>query len=349
VLDVSTVSRRARRALVAAAAVAVLLAAIASCSSGDDEADEAEGDSAGADSAAATPDGPFASGRRTMTLVDTTRPTDSVPNVLAAEPDRTIEVEVVYPAAGEPGPAPDPTGEPAAPGAAVEDAPPADGSFPLVVFAHGFNGGADFFVGFAERWAREGYVVALPTFPLSRRGIAVVADLANQPGDVSFVIDSLTSLADDDPLAGHVDGEHIAVGGHSLGGATVFGVAYNSCCTDERIDATIPVSGGTLPFEGGDFDWPATPMLLVHGAQDEIVPIAIGDAMFDLTRGPVWYLRPAEADHSGVFLHEPGRLFNEAAIAFLDAELKDDDAALQAIADEVTDSGIAEWRVAPAD
>jgi dienelactone hydrolase len=342
----------ARRFLVLA--LTALLAIAAACTSGDGGGDPAAGgpaERAGADADAgeateSEPQPPFAVGHRTMTLVDASRPTEAVPDVQPATPDRTIEVDVVYPADGDPGRGPDPAAEPGAGGAAVEDAPPADGTFPLVVFGHGFNGDADAFVGFAERWSREGYVVALPTFPLSRAGVGVLADVANQPADVSFVIDSLVELDGDDPLAGHVDGEHIAVGGHSLGAATVFGVAYNSCCIDERVDATIPVAGGSLPYDGGNYDdMPDTPMLLVHGVEDQVVSIGIGDAMYDMAEGPVWYLRPTAADHVTVFAGEPGRLFNDAVIAFLDAQLRGDDAQLDAMADDVAASGAAEWRV----
>jgi dienelactone hydrolase len=349
VFDVTPGTHRCARA--AAAALVLTLAGAGACSSGDDDTADADPGASGApaDPAGqeATPEAPFATGHRTMTLVDAGRPTPAVPDRLPESPDRTIEVDVVYPADGEAGPAP--TGDPATADEAVDDAPPAPGTFPLVVFAHGWNGRADMFLGFAERWAREGYVVALPTFPLSQEGIGVSDDLINQPGDISFVIDELAGLGDDDPLAGRVDVEHVAVGGHSLGSATVFGVAYNSCCIDERIDATIPVSGGSLPFEGGDYeDLPATPMLLVHGAQDPLVPVGAGDAMFEQAEPPVWYLRPTEGDHVSVFSGQPGQLFNDAALAFLDAHLRGDDDALEAMADHVEASGAAEWRTKPA-
>jgi hypothetical protein len=339
-----------RRRLAAPAALAVLglaLAAIAAaCSSGgagsgDGGASAAAGVDATAEDAAGPP---YAVGRREMTLVDSTRPTAAVAaQVLPERPDRTLDVEVLYPAAGEPAP------EGSAEGS-TEGAEPAAGTFPLVVFAHGFDGEGSFFRGFGESWARHGYVVALPTFPLSRHGVDDASDLVNQPGDISFVVDELGSLDRDDPLAGHVDAETLAVGGHSLGSATVFGVGYNSCCVDDRIDAVVAVSGGPAPFPGGTYDGaPPTPMLLVQGGADETVPAAFGDFVFDHPFGPLWYLRPGDATHVGVFFGEPGRLFDRAVVAFLDAELKDDPAALDAVGDDVAASGVADWRVSRTD
>ena len=356
------VTRATRRAAAAVLVAALALLPSVACSDGDGDGreggggdgavtggDEAPGDGgSNTGGSSAADEGPFAVGHRSLTLVDDSRPTDAVPDVLPARPDRTIEVEVVYPTRGDAGP--EPTGEILTPDAAVLDAEPAAGAFPLVVWAHGFNGRGEQGLGIAERWARAGYVVALPTFPLSREGIAISDDLVNQPGDVTFVVDALTGPEPaDDALAGVIDPERLAVGGHSLGAATVFGVAYNSCCIDERIDATITVAGGTLPFEGGTYDEaPPTPMLLVHGEQDQTVPIAAGDAMFELVEAPIWYLRPADADHITVFTGEPGRLFNAAALTFLDTHLRDGDpAALDALGGEITAGGIAGWQVKP--
>ncbi len=333
----STLSRRL-------AALGLGLALAAACASGGGSAGAER--TAGSDTQAGAPTtnpdtvGPFAVGRREMTLVDASRPTPAdAARGLPERPDRTLDVEVLYPAAGTP---------PAADGGgSTQDAEPAAGEFPLVVFAHGFNGEGSFFRSFGDRWARHGYVVALPTFPLSRHGIADADDVVNQPGDISFVVDKLGGLDPDDPLAGHVDAETLAVGGHSLGSATVFGVGYNSCCVDDRIDAVVAVSGGPYPFPDGNYDdAPPTPMLLVHGGADETVATGISDLVFGHPYGPIWYLRPGAATHSGVFLGEPGRLFDEAVVAFLDAELKDDPAALDAIGADVAASGAAEWRVA---
>ena len=340
VVDTTRVLRRTLAGLVCG-----LVLASAACSSGDHGTAGAGGARSEAGDAA-EPTGPFATGRRTLTLVAPSRGTAEVAGVLPARPVRTFVVEVVYPAEGAA------AAEPTAPGAplgSVEDAPPAEGTFPLVVFAHGFNGEGWFFRGYAEGWARAGYVVALPTFPLSRNGIAVSADAANQPRDVSFVIDEIAALGEDDPLAGHVDARRVAVGGHSLGGATVLGATYNSCCADRRVDAVVQVSGGPLPFEGGAYDSTSeTPMLLVHGTADETVPVAVGDAVFDMFDVPIWYLRAEGATHSGVFEGVPGELFDDAVLAFLDAELRGDGEGLDAMAGEVEASGTAEWRVRPA-
>ena len=139
------------------------------------------------------------------------------------------------------------------------------------------------------------------------------------------------------------------MGGHSLGGVTVLGIGYNSCCVDERVDAVVQVSGGPLPFEGGDYETPPpTPMLLVHGTADETVPVGVGNLVFDMFEAPIWYLRIEGATHSGVFGDAAGALFDAAMLGFLDAELRGDAEALDAAATEVEASGIAEWLVRPA-
>lgn len=317
------------------------LAVAAACSSGgDDDAGPRES------APAPAPEPPFAVGRRTMELVDESRPTDAWPQAgVEAAPNRTIETVVVYPAAGDPDTAADPEAHSdgegiesvEAPGSTV-GAPPAEGSFPLVVWAHGWNSTGEAFLPYAELWAREGYVVALPTFPLSREGVANGDDVQNQPGDVSFVIDQVLDL-------GIADADHIAVAGHSLGSATVFGVVYNSCCADDRIDAAIAVSGGGPIFAGGDYEDSArTPLLLVHGARDTGVPIGVGDATFESRPGPITYLRFDGADHVNLFWGPDGELFETAVVAFLDDQLKGDPGGMEALPGDVEASGRAVLR-----
>ncbi len=97
----------------------------------------------------------------------------------------------------------------------------------------------------------------------------MLGDYENQPADVCFVIDELLALPDDDPLAGHVDGDAIAAAGHSLGAITTIGVGLNSCCDDDRLDAAVELSGIRAPFPDGEFDdLTRVPFLAVHGAKD---------------------------------------------------------------------------------
>jgi dienelactone hydrolase len=280
-------------------------------------------------SASAEP--PFAVGRRTMDMVDHRRSTEAYPPAsVAAAPDRTIAVTLFYPAEGDP-PAEDETV-----GSSRVDAPPADGPFPLVVFAHGFNGRGDAFVPYGEMWARAGYVVALPTFPLTRQGVGDAADYQNQPGDVSFVIDQVLGFRGGDPLAGIADPDHIAVGGHSLGAVTVFGAAYNTCCRDDRIDAVISVSGGGLQFDGGEYVERGTaPLLLIQGERDQLVRVGVGDATFRNRPGPITYLRLARSDHSSMFWGDDAPLLETAILAFLDDRLRGDPSGMRALPGEV--------------
>lgn len=278
-------------------------------------------------------------GRRDLELVDTTRSTDADPNRgREAQPDRTIPTIVLYP-----------IDETAADAPPQVDAPAAEGSFPLVVFSHGYSASGEVYAPLVEPLVREGYVVALPTFPLSSGAVGVLGDYVNQPGDVSFVIDELFDLSREDGgwLADRVDRHHVAAAGHSLGAVTTLGVVHDSCCIDDRIDAAVSIAGGPLDFPAGEYTWPDTPTLLIHGAADTVAPIAGSDIVFDRAAGPMWYLRFTEADHFSVGLGDDGALTFQVITAFLDAELKGQPDELDAMPEVIATSGRAEWQVKP--
>lgn len=298
-----------------------------------------------ATSAPAQQRGPFAVGRRSIVLVDHTRPTTADPQRnLPTKPDRTLPVMLLYPAAGPVSPT----------GAPTDDAPPAAGRFPLVVFSHGITGSGPIYTAMLQVWSRAGYVIAAPTFPLSGPGAIFpgdnvdLSDYENQPADVSFVLTTL--LAKGGPggiVSDHIDAAKIAAAGHSLGAITTFGIAYNTCCIDRRIKAVVALSGIELPFSKGTFDNPPpTPLLLVHGTDDHTVPIAAGsDRIFSLAAPPVYEMRELGASHTDVpFSPKYAPLTDQAAIAFLDAYLKGDTPELHAMPDVVAKSGIATWQ-----
>jgi predicted dienelactone hydrolase len=219
----------------------------------------------------------------------------------------------------------------------------ADGTFPLLVFAHGWEGSGASLLGPASRWAGAGYIVALPTFPLSRHGIGSNVDTINQPGDISFVIDTLLDDGNDDAvhLGGHIDADRIAVGGHSLGSATVFAF-QNSCCKDPRVKAIVAISGGPQPYSTGEYDEQfSTPMLLMHGAKDPGVTSAISQAVFDRMGmpGTMSFLLFGEGTHTSHFAGEDGALLDEALVRFLDDELGIEPGAFDGLEAEVAASG----------
>ena len=222
---------------------------------------------------------PFPTQTVEQSFVDASRPTPAT----ASSPEvasRTIATTIVYPQA--PGP------------------------FPLIVLNHGLTGMPSKLSRISTAWAAAGYVVAMPAFPLTNGSVidasANVGDVVNQPGDVSFVIDSVLALNGDDssPLFGRVDAEHIGVAGHSLGSATTYAVALNSCCLDERIDAIVIMAG--FVFIAADNDYSrALPVMILHGDADPVLNISLDQGVYDQLAGPKWFVTLFGGMHSTGF------------------------------------------------
>lgn len=330
---------RRRPSLVALVAALALLAG--ACSNGRQAPSNPEALGQSIASSPAPPvstAGPYAVGRRDFTVVDTSRPTDADPvRGTPQKPSRTLPVMVLYPATGA---------APASPATPpTTNAGPAHGPFPLVVFSHGITASGPTYLGRLQRWARAGFVVAAPTFPLSGPGAkfpgdsVALGDYRNQPADVSFVISQVLAHNGDrgDPLYKLIDPGEIAAAGHSLGAITTLGLIENSCCQDHRVKAGIAISGVELPFPNGTFDKPpATPLLLIHGDADTTVPVRGSDTAFDRATPPVFYLRLTGVSHVGVVFGDAGRFTDQAIIAFLNQELKHQRSALTDLASTFT-------------
>ncbi len=232
--------------------------------------------------------GPGGVGVTTQVLVDHDRPTPAHGAELGL-PERTLTVETWYPAAQ------------GGVDQSARDVPPLAGPHPLLVWAHGFMSDRLDHAGLGRFLASHGYVVASIGFPLSGRGTAGGADAAdviNQPGDVSFVVDSL--IAADGLLAGAVDGDLLAVGGLSLGGMTTALVGMHPAVSDDRIDALLPVAPATCALGLESFDAPNPPMLIVHGTADAV--LAHDEhalALFERATGPRWLASLIGGTHTG--------------------------------------------------
>jgi fermentation-respiration switch protein FrsA (DUF1100 family) len=177
------------------------------------------------------------------------------------------------------------------------------GPFPLIVFGHGFAVTPTPYAPLLNAWARAGYVVAAPVFPLGNArapGGPNERDLVNQPADMSLVISRLTGLSarGSGPLAGVIDPREIAVSGQSDGGDTALAAAYDPAVHDGRVRAAMILSGAEDPF-APSFAMPGNgpPLLAVQGTADAINPPSLAYSFYDQAAPPKFLLRLVGAGH----------------------------------------------------
>jgi predicted dienelactone hydrolase len=102
----------------------------------------------------------------------------------------------------------------------------------LVTYSHGFMSFRSNGAYLAKHLASHGYLVAAANFPLTHFGTAggpQFRDVLNQPGDVSFLIDTLLAWSDDPDsrFAGQIDRQRIGAVRLSLGGMTTMLLAFH--------------------------------------------------------------------------------------------------------------------------
>jgi dienelactone hydrolase len=279
---------------------------------------------------------PYAVGERVITFVDPSR-TVRYPGK-PPEPRRLVTV-VRYPATGS------------ASGVDVPNATPDrdDGPFPLVVFGHGFNTTPATYRRLLEDWARAGYVVAAPIFPLENAdapGGADESDLVNQPRDMSVVISGMLA-ANANPralMAGVIAPQEVAVSGQSDGGETALAVAYDRHFRDPRVHAAVILSGAQIPgLHALSFPHGSPPLLASQGTADRINLPVHTYAFFRVARPPKYLLSLIGARHLPPYTWEQPQLsiVERVSVDFLNRYLKSDPAAIAAMRQDAHRQGIA--------
>jgi dienelactone hydrolase len=207
---------------------------------------------AGSESARGLEPGPLAVGSAERIFVDPSRPTDANGDFVGA-PERTLRATLWYP---ESSPRP----------------------HPLLVYSHGFLSTRDENVPLARLLASHGYLVVSVDYPLTNRrapGGPNVGDAVNQPGDVSFLIDTLLGLNESErPFAGRIDTDRIGALGLSLGGLTTTLAAFHPRLRDPRLRAALSIAGPGALFGARFFATAELPFLMIAGTADAIVDYA---------------------------------------------------------------------------
>ncbi len=150
-------------------------------------------------------------------------------------------------------------------------------ALPLVVYSHGFTGSRHEMAYLLEHLAVHGSVVAALDFPLTNGeapGGPNYLDLARQPGDVRFVIDSLLAGPEGAAFAGRLDPERIGLAGLSYGGLTTTLLAFHPDEADPRVKAAVSIAGPAEMFAPRFFASGGPPFLMIAGTEDAFVSYA---------------------------------------------------------------------------
>ena len=196
------------------------------------------------------------------------------------------------------------------------------GPLPLIVFGHGFATTPARYTRLLDAWARAGYVVAAPVFPLENEyapGGPNESDIVNQPADMSFVISRL--LARDSSIRSRIDPLKVAVSGQSDGAETAYATAFETRYRDPRVRAAVVLSGAEL---GGGSVTAGPPLLAVQGTHDSTNPPKYTYQLYHDTGRPKFLLQLIGAGHLPPYTTNASQLavVERVSIAFLNRYLK---------------------------
>lgn len=215
---------------------------------------------------------------------------------LDAKRNRTVPVKIYYPATGS-------------------------GSLPVIIFSHGLGGSREGYEYLGRYWAAHGYVSVhlqhlgsdaavwqdKPATELKaslRQSAANLDNAANRPADVSFAIDRLEKLnQENSPLKNRLDLARLGVAGHSFGAFTTLAIAGQVFVTpgdgeisfgDPRVKAAVAMSA-PVPARKNTLDRAfgkiKIPVLHMTGTEDSS---PIGETRPEERRVPFDHIHGAE-------------------------------------------------------
>lgn len=177
------------------------------------------------------------------------------------------------------------------------------GGWPLIVFSQGYAISPAAYSLLLGSWAREGYVVAAPSYPYTTPGAGPLdeADIVHHPAELAAVVAALSHPGG--VLAGTVDAGRVGLVGHSDGGDVTDAAVNNTCCRIGGVRAAVILSGAELTSFPGSYEPDAAvPLLVVQGDEDPINPPGCGQQIYDAQTGARYYLDLLGAGHHSPYL-----------------------------------------------
>jgi dienelactone hydrolase len=221
----------------------------------------------------------------------------------------------------------------------INDARPAAGRYPLIVWSHGFFSFPEQQQTITALFAANGFVVVAPLYPYTKKGTKHFNrnDVPNQSLDASFAISKMLEAGN--PLSVHIDPTRMAAAGHSGGGTTTNGLF--TAHRDPRLKAAIVVSGRPL----GAYTGTPVPMLFIHGDKDPVVAYSQGRQAYGAVPWPKAFLTMLKTEH-GAALGAPDRGHTQVVLTMLDFlrwALDHDTAARDRLPDDATAPGVSKF------
>ena len=187
------------------------------------------------------------------------------------------------------------------------------GKRPAIVLLHGSGGHADFWTArLAPFLAEAGIALYAPHYfertATTRADLAMLTDGQHVPQWLETIDDALRFVSS----RPGIDPGKVVVAGISLGAFLALALAakFSSSGTEadrRRIFALLDISGGLVPPFNAQASSAMPPTLILHGAADQIVPVAFAE---DLDRK----LEALQVSHRTVILPGEGHWFSTGAM-----------------------------------